>query len=137
MLGHPECVVATFVHALEAMADQLGQRGSTLELIDEAIAIGRRYPAPNYVNRGNTATRYVCPRTRQVGLLRLVVDSLLRKGYRFKGTAAILSEGPQFDEIIEFNRRRGSTTVKHHHIQTRRSPMSCGLEARTNTSCFP
>jgi predicted pyridoxine 5'-phosphate oxidase superfamily flavin-nucleotide-binding protein len=26
-----------------------------------------------------------------------VVDSLLRKGYRFKGTATILSEGPRFD----------------------------------------
>jgi len=45
-----------------------------------------------------------------------VVDSLLRKGYRFKGRATILSEGPQFDEIIEFYRRRGSTTVKHHIV---------------------
>jgi hypothetical protein len=43
----------------------LAQRGWTLELIDEAIATGRRYPAPNYVNRGNTATRYVSPRTGQ------------------------------------------------------------------------
>ena len=45
-----------------------------------------------------------------------VVDSLSRKGYRFKGTATILSEGPQFDEIIEFYRRRGSTTVKRHIV---------------------
>ena len=45
-----------------------------------------------------------------------VVDSLSRKGYRFKGTATILSEGPQFDEIVEFYRRRGSTTVKQHIV---------------------
>jgi hypothetical protein len=45
--------------------NQLVQRGWTLELIDEAIASGRRYPAPNYVNHGNTATRYVSPRTGQ------------------------------------------------------------------------
>ena len=45
-----------------------------------------------------------------------MVDSLLRKGHRFKGTATILSEGPQFDEIIEFYRRRGSSTVKHHIV---------------------
>ena len=38
----------------------------------------------------------------------------MRKGYRFKGTATILGEGPLFDEIIEFYRRRGSTTVKRH-----------------------
>jgi hypothetical protein len=36
-----------------------------LELIDEAVATGKRYPAPNYVNPGNTATRYVSPRTGQ------------------------------------------------------------------------
>src|ERR1700730_2478828 len=45
--------------------NQLAQRGWTLELIDEALASGRRHPAPNYVNRGNTATRYVSPRTGQ------------------------------------------------------------------------
>jgi uncharacterized protein len=45
-----------------------------------------------------------------------IVDNLLRKGYRFKGTATILSEGPQFEEIIEFYRRRGSTAAKHHIV---------------------
>jgi predicted pyridoxine 5'-phosphate oxidase superfamily flavin-nucleotide-binding protein len=29
-----------------------------------------------------------------------VVDPILRKGYRFKGTATILTEGPQFDEVV-------------------------------------
>jgi len=40
----------------------------------------------------------------------------IRSAISFKGTAAILSEGPRFDEIIEFYRRRGSTTVKHHIV---------------------
>jgi uncharacterized protein len=31
-----------------------------------------------------------------------VVDPLCRKGYRFKGVAAILSEGPRFEEVLEF-----------------------------------
>ena len=45
--------------------NQLAQRGWTLELIDEAIASGQRHSAPNYVNPGNAATRYVSPRTGQ------------------------------------------------------------------------
>jgi hypothetical protein len=44
---------------------QLQQRGWTRELINEAIATGRRYLAPNYVNLGNMATWYVSPRTGQ------------------------------------------------------------------------
>lgn len=36
-----------------------------------------------------------------------VVDPVSRKGYRFKGTAAVLTEGDQFDEVIEFYRGRG------------------------------
>ncbi len=31
-----------------------------------------------------------------------VVDPLLRKGYRFKGTAQVLTEGPRFEEIVRF-----------------------------------
>jgi uncharacterized protein len=37
-----------------------------------------------------------------------VVDPLVRKGYRFKGTAEVLSEGPRFEEIVAFFRQRGS-----------------------------
>jgi hypothetical protein len=51
--------------SVEKWQSQLVQRGWTPEQIGEAIAIGRRYPAPNYVNPGNTATRYVSPRTGQ------------------------------------------------------------------------
>jgi len=45
-----------------------------------------------------------------------VVDPLCRKGYRFKGVAAIVSEGPGFEEVLEFYRKRGSTSVKHHVV---------------------
>jgi len=36
-----------------------------------------------------------------------VVDPMLRKGYRFKGRAMILTEGARFDEIVAFYRQRG------------------------------
>ena len=45
-----------------------------------------------------------------------MVDNLLRKGYRFKGTATILSEGALFEELIKFYTRRGSTTAKRHIV---------------------
>ena len=31
-----------------------------------------------------------------------VVDPIVRKGYRFKGTGRVLSEGPLFDDILAF-----------------------------------
>ena len=37
-----------------------------------------------------------------------VVDPILRKGYRFKGVAVVLSQGPLFDEIETAYRARGS-----------------------------
>jgi predicted pyridoxine 5'-phosphate oxidase superfamily flavin-nucleotide-binding protein len=36
-----------------------------------------------------------------------VVDPILRKGYRFKGTGTVLTEGNLFDEALAFYRRRG------------------------------
>ena len=43
-----------------------------------------------------------------------VVDPLIRKGYRFKGSAKVLSEGPRFEEILAFYRKSGSTyTIRH------------------------
>ena len=38
-----------------------------------------------------------------------VVDPISRKGYRFKGTATVLAEGPLFDEVLAFYRSRGVT----------------------------
>ena len=45
-----------------------------------------------------------------------VVDVLARKGYRFKGAARILSEGPEFEAALEFYRRRGSTSEKQNIV---------------------
>ena len=45
-----------------------------------------------------------------------VVDTLSRKGYRFKGVATIVSEGSQFEELVDFYRKRDSTSVKHHIV---------------------
>ena len=39
-----------------------------------------------------------------------VVDPLVRKGYRFKGKATVLTEGPQFEQLLAFYRQRGSTS---------------------------
>lgn len=37
-----------------------------------------------------------------------IVDFFVRKGYRFKGSAKVFSEGKLFDEIISFYRNAGS-----------------------------
>ncbi len=40
-----------------------------------------------------------------------VVDPIVRKGYRFKGTAVVLTEGAQFEEIETFYRQRGTSNL--------------------------
>ena len=45
-----------------------------------------------------------------------VVDVVLRKGYRFKGLARVLSEGAEFDAIAAFYRERGSTSPYSHIV---------------------
>jgi predicted pyridoxine 5'-phosphate oxidase superfamily flavin-nucleotide-binding protein len=45
-----------------------------------------------------------------------VVDPLVRKGYRFKGTALVLAEGPDYEAGLEFYRQRGSTSAKPHIV---------------------
>ena len=42
-----------------------------------------------------------------------VVDPFARKGYRFKGTGDVLTEGAQYDAIVNFYRQRGSRAVIH------------------------
>ncbi len=39
-----------------------------------------------------------------------VVDVFLRKGYRFKGTARVLSEGPQYQEVMNLYTENGDGT---------------------------
>ncbi len=38
-----------------------------------------------------------------------VVDQVARKGYRFKGTAEVLTEGPVFEGVLALRRERGAT----------------------------
>ena len=60
-----------------------------------------------------------------------VVDSFRRKGYRFKGTAEILTEGQLFNEILDFyhqgirdakNRVKSIVLVKVEHASALISP---------------
>src|SRR3954463_5228588 len=39
-----------------------------------------------------------------------VVDPIVRKGYRFKGTGSLVEDGELFDQIVAFFRRAGSTS---------------------------
>jgi predicted pyridoxine 5'-phosphate oxidase superfamily flavin-nucleotide-binding protein len=45
-----------------------------------------------------------------------VVDPTLRKGYRFKGKAVVLSEGPLFAEIMAHYRQRGVDSPIRHIV---------------------
>jgi len=68
-----------------------------------------------------------------------VVDPMIRKGYRFKGTATILTEGPVFEQILAYYTRRGITTpirsvvlVKVEHAAPLLSPVyALGLREPT------
>jgi uncharacterized protein len=40
-----------------------------------------------------------------------VVDPIVRKGYRFKGTAIVISEGERFRELLAFYEREGVADV--------------------------
>jgi len=39
-----------------------------------------------------------------------VVDPIVRKGYRFKGTAIVMKEGPQFEQMLAFYWERGTAS---------------------------
>ncbi len=45
-----------------------------------------------------------------------VVDPLVRKGYRFKGTAIVLAEGPLFEQLLAFYQQRGTVNPIHSII---------------------
>ena len=40
-----------------------------------------------------------------------VVDIFIRKGYRFKGTGKVLSEGPLFEEVVSFYQAAGAKYI--------------------------
>ena len=45
-----------------------------------------------------------------------VVDPIVRKGYRFKGTAEVFGEGPRFDALLAWMRANGSTNPILHVV---------------------
>jgi predicted pyridoxine 5'-phosphate oxidase superfamily flavin-nucleotide-binding protein len=48
-----------------------------------------------------------------------IVDVFVRKGYRFKGRAEILSDGPRYDEIMSVFKERGQDTMIHEIVLMR------------------
>jgi predicted pyridoxine 5'-phosphate oxidase superfamily flavin-nucleotide-binding protein len=45
-----------------------------------------------------------------------VVDPLVRKGYRFKGPAQVLTEGDLYEQIIAFYEQRGTQRQRIHAV---------------------
>jgi hypothetical protein len=56
------------------------QRDWTPKQIDEALAGGQKHPAPNKVNPGNSATRYVHPKTGRSVVVDDVTGEVLHVG---------------------------------------------------------
>ena len=48
-----------------------------------------------------------------------VVDPFVRKGYRFKGVAAVLEAGPLYDQVIAFYQERGVANVIREVVMVR------------------
>jgi predicted pyridoxine 5'-phosphate oxidase superfamily flavin-nucleotide-binding protein len=48
-----------------------------------------------------------------------VVDSFVRKGYRFKGVASVLASGPLYDQVIAFYKARGSVNTIREVVMVR------------------
>ena len=67
-------------------ANQLANRGWTERQITEAITKGKRFPAVNNVNKANSATRYVHPKTGKSIVVDDVTKELLhigKSGYKY------------------------------------------------------
>ena len=50
-----------------------------------------------------------------------VVDPIVRKGYRFKGTATVVEAGARYEEITAFFRARGVRTPSERWLSSRSS----------------
>jgi uncharacterized protein len=48
-----------------------------------------------------------------------VVDPFVRKGYRFKGVAAVLDSGPRYDEVIAFYKERSVANTIREVVMVR------------------
>ena len=60
--------------------NQLSKRGWTPEQITEAITKGKSFNAVNKVNRGNSATRYIHPKTGKSVVIDDVTKEILHVG---------------------------------------------------------
>jgi RHS repeat-associated protein len=61
-------------------SNQMAKRGWTPQQIDEAIAGGQKFSAPNNINPGNSATRYVHPQTGRSVVVDDVTNEVLHVG---------------------------------------------------------
>jgi hypothetical protein len=61
-------------------ASQMNKRGWTEQQITEAIKRGKKYPAPNYPNPANGATRYVHPQTGRSVVVDDVTKEIIQVG---------------------------------------------------------
>ncbi len=64
----------------EQWQNQMRQRGWNDRLINEAINDGAQVPAPNHVNPGNPAVRYVHPVTGQSVVLDILTNEVIHVG---------------------------------------------------------
>jgi predicted pyridoxine 5'-phosphate oxidase superfamily flavin-nucleotide-binding protein len=86
----------------------LSPKGSTTVWDDDHLMFGNmRSPATMANLRQNPAMEIN------------IVDVFVRKGYRFKGRAEILSDGPRYDEIMSVFKERGQDTMIHEIVLMR------------------
>ncbi len=79
----------------------LSPKGTTAVLDDDHLAFADIHSPRTVANlRANPAVEIN------------VVDPLTRKGFRFKGAARIVEAGPEFEQLLDVYRRRGSTSEK-------------------------
>jgi len=65
---------------LEKWQNQMAKRGWTEQQINEAIAAGAKNPAPNLIDKGNSATRYVHPETGRSVVIDNVTGEVIHVG---------------------------------------------------------
>jgi len=60
--------------------NQMSKRGWSQRQISEALQKGKSYPAKNYINKGNTATRYVHPQTGKSVVIDTITKEIIHIG---------------------------------------------------------
>lgn len=60
--------------------NQMAERGWTSELLEDAVQNGQSYPASNYINPNNSATRYISPQTGQSVVIDNITGGVIHVG---------------------------------------------------------